>query len=313
MQIAITTSSFDVDHNPVLARLRAAGFGIVTNPTKRRLSEQEVGELLANPGVVGMIAGVEPLTQAVLRQATGLKVLSRCGTGLDNVDLGTAATRGILVRNTPDAPAAAVAELAMALMLAVLRRVAEADRAMRAGTWKSLQGGLLGARTVGVIGLGRIGRRVAGLCQAFGARVVAHDPMMAGGAVPTVPLVSLETLLRQSDVVTLHCAASEGGPVLDAARLALLPAGAVVVNTARGALVDENALHAALEGGHLAGAGLDVFADEPYHGPLMNLQNVVLTAHMGSAALETRRQMELEAAANLERALKEAGLIPNAS
>ncbi|TBR22051.1 hydroxyacid dehydrogenase [bacterium] len=296
-----TTSSFGA-----AATLERAGLAVRPNPMKRKLTEDEALALFAEARPAGLVAGLEPLTRRVLEASRAhLKVVSRCGTGLDNVDLPAARELGIRVFNTPDAPAPAVAELALALMLAALRRVAEGDRGLRAGRWERLPGGLLGARTVGVVGYGRVGRRVAALCRAFGSTVLAHDPVPFSDA--AVRAVGLEELLAEADVVTLHAAGS--GRLLDAPRLARMKKGAVLVNTARGGLVDEEALAAALRSGALSGAGLDVFESEPYAGPLKDLPNAVLTPHIGSAAAECRGRMELEAAENLVRGLKEAGIL----
>lgn len=307
-KILITTSSFNVAAVESLALLRQAGFEIATNPHGRKLSEDEVAGLLGED-VVGMIAGTEPLTRRVLSGARGLKIVSRCGIGLDSVDLAAATEFGIEVTNTPDAPSAAVAELTLGLMLDQLRRISQTDRQIRAGQWKPLMGGLLAARTVGIVGYGRIGRRVARLAHAFGARVLATDAagVTADGIAEGC---ALETLLAQADIVTLHMPSQRGaGHFLDAARLGMMKRGAVLVNTARGGLVDETALAQAIRDGRLGGAALDTYEKEPYAGPLAELPQVVLTAHMGSYAEESRGIMEREAADNLHRGLAALGLV----
>lgn len=307
-KVLITTSSFNVAAADSLALLRQAGFEIATNPHGRKLGEDEVAGLLGDD-VVGMIAGTEPLTRRVLSGARGLKVVSRCGIGLDSVDLAAAAEIGIEVTNTPDAPSAAVAELTLGLMLDQLRRISQADRQIRAGQWKPLMGGLLAARTLGIVGYGRIGRRVARLARAFGARVLAHDA--AGVAADGVAEASaLEPLLAQADIVTLHMPSQKGaGHFLDAQRIGRMKRGAVLVNTARGDLVDEAALAQAIREGRLGGAALDTYEKEPYAGPLAELPQVVLTAHMGSYAEESRGIMEREAADNLYKGLAARGLV----
>lgn len=307
-KVLITTSSFNVAAADSLALLRQAGFEIATNPHGRKLGEDEVAGLLGDD-VVGMIAGTEPLTRRVLSGARGLKIVSRCGIGLDSVDLAAAAELGIEVTNTPDAPSAAVAELTLGLMLDQLRRISQADRQIRAGQWKPLMGGLLAARTVGIVGYGRIGRRVARLARAFGARVLAADA--ADVAADGVAEASaLEPLLAQADFVTLHMPSQKGaGHFLDAQRIGMMKRGAVLVNTARGDLVDEAALALAIRDGHLGGAALDTYEKEPYTGPLAELPQVVLTAHMGSYAEESRGIMEREAADNLYKGLAARGLV----
>ncbi len=307
-KILITTSSFNVAAAASLARLKSAGFEIVTNPFGRKLTEDEVAALL-DAEVVGMVAGVEPLTRRVLAGAKGLKFVSRCGIGLDSVDLIAAKDCGIEVTNTPDAPSIAVAELTLGLILDLLRQISQADRQVRAGKWKALMGGLLAARTVGIVGYGRIGRRVAKLVQAFGAKVLATD---AAAVAPdgVAEICSLEYLLAQADVITLHVPSQKtGGHFMDAQRIAAMKPGALLVNTARGGLIDEAALVQALQNGHLAGAALDTFETEPYAGPLAGLPQTVLTAHMGSYAAEARGIMEREAADNLVQGLVARGLV----
>lgn len=303
--ILITTSQFDVAQNAALKILQDSGFTAILNPFGRRLTEEDVLALLATHRPVGMIAGIEPLTARCFDVCPELKVISRCGTGLDSVDLPAAAERGITVLNTPDAPSRSVAELTLALILGSLRRITEADRALRAGRWQALMGDLLYGRVLGIVGFGRIGRRVAGLAAAFGAQIIAHDaatdPAAADGP---VEMVDLPTLLARSDIVTLHLGY---GPdvhhLIDEGALRLMKRGAFLVNTARGGLVDEEALAAALRDGHLAGAAIDVFEQEPYSGPLTGIDTALLTAHMGSYSRQSRALMEAEAAENLRHAL----------
>ena len=310
-RILITTSSFDLENNDPISHLRQAGCEIVLNPHGRRLSEAEVSELLSG-GFVGMIAGVEPLTRAVIEAAASLKIISRCGVGLDSVDLDAAATRDIKVYNTPGAPVSAVAELTIGLMLNLLRRVSQSDRNLRDGKWKQLMGNLLAFQTVGIIGFGRIGRKVAELAHAFGSKILVHDP--ASVIIPEYcRAVNLEELLAQSDMVSLHLPfLSELRHFLGRAQFGRMKRGALLLNVARGGLVDEAALLDALQAGHLAGAALDTFEEEPYNGPLRALPQVLLTAHMGSYAKESRIQIEHEAAQNLLSGLQLLGIIPAA-
>lgn len=308
MKVLITTSSFDIAGNPAVQFLMQKGIEIEQNPYGRKLTEDEAAALM-NDEVIGMIAGVEPLTRRVLQQATGMIVLSRCGTGMDSVDQQAADDQKIVVLNTPDAPTAAVAELTIGLMLAVLRKIALSDRAMRDGTWNSATGALLGARTVGIIGYGRIGRRVSELLLAFGASVIASDlhETQAGEGVQIVPL---EDLVEQSELITLHLPySSDTHHLVDGPFLSRMKSGSVLINASRGGLIDEGALAQSLTTGHIAGAGIDTFESEPYSGPLNDFEQVVLTAHMGSRAHETRAAMEREAAENLATALANAGVI----
>jgi D-3-phosphoglycerate dehydrogenase len=307
-KILISTSSFGVPGNGSLRKLADDGFELILNPHRRRLTEVEAMELLDNE-VIAMIAGVEPLTRKVLTSAKQLKVISRCGTGIDNVDFDAVRELGILLKNTPDAPARAVAELTLGMILGVLRRIAEADRGIRAARWAPLMGRLLSEQTVGLIGYGRVGRRVANLVRAFGASVIVYDNQQHP-AEKDIAFLSLDEVVGQADVLSLHVPYSkELHHLLDRERIAAMKRGAVLINAARGGLIDENALLEALQSGHLAGAALDCFQTEPYTGPLVDLPQVVLTAHMGSYANEARALMEREAADNLLAALAELGLI----
>lgn len=303
--IGITTTAFAPPDATYYRLMVDRGYQVVANATGRKLSSDETVALL--DGAVGVVAGTNAFDEAVLRRLPALRVISRCGVGLDNVDLRVAHELGIQVLTTPGPVTAAVAELTVGLMLGLLRRVAEADRLIRDGLWNQLTGGLLSARTVGIVGCGRIGQRVAALATAFGASVIGCDPVAPGDS--GVAMVSLEELLARADVISLHVPLTSGTTgLIGAPQLAQMKPTAILVNTCRGGVVDEDALDAALERGQLAGAAIDTFVSEPYSGPLVRHQNVILTAHMGAAAAESREQMERDAVANLLAALD--GVIP---
>lgn len=306
-KILITTSSFDLQNFYRLDDLTSAGFEVTLNPFKRRLSEHEVSDLLSSD-VVGMIAGLEPLTAQVLKDARQLKVIARCGTGLDSVDVNAARDQGILVFNTPDAPTTAVAELTVAHILGLLRHVAESDRNIRAGQWSGLMGSLLKNRTVGIIGFGRIGRSVARLVAAFEATVIAFDTQTI--SYPNITQLPLDELCALSDVISLHVPYSQNSHhLINKEVINRMKPTAILVNVSRGGLIDEVALLEALQNDRIAGAALDCFEVEPYSGPLLKYNNVHVTAHMGSYARETRNQMEVDASTALVRGLKEQGIL----
>jgi D-3-phosphoglycerate dehydrogenase len=219
---------------------------------------------------------------------------------MSNVDLDAARRLGIAVRNTPDAPTAAVAELTLGAILALLRQIVPMSVELHAGRWTRYPGAQLEGRTVAVVGLGRVGRRVSALLLAFGAKVIAVDPHVSTVELP-IELLSLGEALPQADIVTVH--ASGEHTVLGQSELVLLKPGAFVLNCGRGGLVDEEALCAVLDSGHVAGAWLDAFSDEPYMGPLTRYPQVLLTPHVGSFTIECRRRMEMEAVENLLDAL----------
>lgn len=233
-----------------------------------------------------------PWTAARMDRAPRLRVISRIGVGYDNIDVRAATERGIIVCYTPHGPTLSTAEHAVALIFAVAKTVAYADREVRVGRWHThfftLKGMELRDRTLGLIGLGRIGGHVAQIMQAVGMRVMACDPMLTSEKAMQLGLSkvdSLDELLSQSDVVSLHApATAETRHLINASRLMTMKPGAILINTARGSLVDEQALADALRSGHLAGAGLDVFDREPIErdSPLLHLENIVLTDHIAS-------------------------------
>lgn len=306
-KVLITTSSFSLGNFSQAKSLQDAGISLEMNPHGRRLSEEEVAELVATD-VIAILAGLEPLTDRVLSNAKSLRVIARCGTGLDSVDLQAANRLGIDVFNTPDAPTQAVAELTIAHMLNSLRHISTTDSNMRSGKWTPTMGSLLATKTVGLIGVGRIGSAVAKLAQAFGARVIGFDPVV--NSHNSVELLSLDEVLNQADIVSLHVPINDQTHhILNANTISRMKPGSIVVNVSRGGLIDESALHDALKSQHLSAAALDCFEDEPYSGPLLQIPGVHVTAHMGSYARETRDLMEVEASTNLVNGLRKRGLI----
>jgi D-3-phosphoglycerate dehydrogenase / 2-oxoglutarate reductase len=301
--ILVTTTSFGEQTPDLLMTLENSDFRVILNPYKRKLTEAEAVALIAEFKPIGMIAGVEPLTRSVLQSSASLKVVSRCGIGLDSVDLEAASELGIVVTNTPDAPTVPVAELTVGLILSLLRGIAISDAGIRRGEWVRPMGHLLRDKTVGVIGCGRVGARVAKFLSIFECRVVGYDPMVKSSDL--FEATTLEALLNHSDIVSLHLPyTEETHHLLNSSRLNAMKYGSFLVNAARGGLVDEKALYECLQSGHLGGAALDCFEQEPYIGPLRNMVNVVLTGHIGSYAKEGRAIMEQQAVENLLRELK---------
>jgi D-3-phosphoglycerate dehydrogenase len=289
LKILIGPSAFG---NVSIQRLEASGFQVIDNPYKRRLTREEL-RILLTPDVVGLVAGLEPLDRDILT-ASALKVISRCGSGMSNVDLEAARALGIAVYSTPDAPVLAVAELAIGVLITMLRSVPAMDSALHRRKWDKRTGVQLSGKTVAVVGYGRIGRKVGELLQAFQTRVLAVDP--------AVSTLTLDDALPQADIVMLHCSGERC--ILGESQLQQLKRGAWIVNAARGGLVDEAALARALDSGHVSGAYIDTFETEPYDGPLCGYDQVILTPHIGSYTVECRQRMETEAADNLLRGLR---------
>jgi D-3-phosphoglycerate dehydrogenase len=306
--VLITTSSFADEAPELLASLESSGLKAVLNPFRRKLTESEVDALIQEHQPVGMIAGVEPLTRQVMQKASFLKVISRCGIGMDAVDLAAAKELAIMVTNTPDAPTIPVGELTIGMILTLLRSIHVSDSSIRTGGWERPMGALLHDKTVGIIGCGRIGTYVAKILAAFGCRLLGCDPCCASHQ--CIGVTDLKSLLQEADIVTLHLPYTEAcRHLINAERIALMKQGAVLVHASRGGLVDEDALAAALQSGKLAGAAIDCFEREPYTGPLAQLKNTLLTGHIGSYAREGRMIMEQQAMDNLLKALREKQVI----
>jgi D-3-phosphoglycerate dehydrogenase / 2-oxoglutarate reductase len=296
--IFVTLSTF-VEHDDVPLRLlRESGIPFRIHDTGKRITTAEL--VAAGADATAVVAGVEPYDRLTLAQLPRLTCISRCGVGIDSIDLAAARDRGIAVLNTPDPPVNAVAELALAMMLALGRNLPRQALAARGRQWLRVEAHLLGARRVGIVGLGRIGRRVAQLVRAFGSEVWAADPGpdLAWCETHHVRIVPLDRLLEDSDIVSIHAARSGHSPlVLDEAAFARMRRGAILINLGRGEMVDEQALCEALASGHLFGAGLDVYGTEPYDGPLCGFDNVILTPHAATLTVETRAAMERECVA----------------
>lgn len=292
----ITTVPFGEVDPASLVLLDEAGIEYVINPIGRRLTEAELVSLV--PGFDVLIAGTGPITERVMEAAPQLRLISRVGVGLDNVDLLAARARGIAVAYTPEGPADAVAELTIGLALSLLRGVHLANAAIRQGVWTRIQGRRLAQVTVGVVGVGRIGRRVIRLLSAFGARVLANDLVSMTLDEP-VRWVDKRTLYREADLVTVHVPLTRlTRNLVGAEELAMMQPGALLINTCRGGVVDEAALASALRDGRMAGAAVDTFTHEPYHGELVNVDTCLITAHMGSMSADCRLRMEYGAARN---------------
>lgn len=305
MKILTSPSSFGQVGNEPVELLLQNGYEVINNPYGRKLTEDEVIELAAD--CIGIVAGVEPLTARVMDALPKLKCISRVGIGMDSVDLKYAAEKGIIVTNTPDGPTRAVAELTLAMTLSLLRKIPQAHADLKNKVWKKQVGNLFLNKVVGVVGLGRIGKLVSQLFRGIGNPVIGYDPYAdtAWATDNGVELVDFDTLLTKADVVTIHVPGNEdGSAVIGAKEIDLMKTGTFLVNISRGGIVDENALYNALSANKLTGAAIDVFSSEPYSGPLCDLDNVVLTPHLGSYAEEGKLLMEIDAVKNLINALK---------
>jgi D-3-phosphoglycerate dehydrogenase / 2-oxoglutarate reductase len=293
--------------------LRKAGHEVVelAGAPRERLLEE-----LLNADAL-LVRSRTKVDAALLAKAPRLSVVGRAGVGVDNVDVPAASARGVLVINAPTGNVVSAVEHTFALLFALLRRVADASASLAAGKWEKSKfvGTELAGKTLGIIGLGQVGSRVAARARAFEAKLLGHDPYLPHEKAREmgVPLVSLEELLEASDIVTLHATAtSDAQPLLGREEFARMKPGAVLVNVARGSLVDAAALHQALTSGHLAGAALDVFDPEPPSpdDPLLKLRNVIATPHLGASTVEAQERVSLQTAEAVASALAGASYVP---
>jgi phosphoglycerate dehydrogenase-like enzyme len=278
--------------------LREAGFALVYPPQARQMTEEEL--LRELNGISASLAGSEPYTARVLQAHPQLKVVARVGVGFDAVDVEAATKQGVAVTIAPNTNQEAVAELCFTLMLCLAKDLVNQHLAVRAGQWPRRALLPLRGRTLGIAGLGRIGKAVAVRAQAFGMKLLAYEPYpdQAFVARHGVTLLPFERLLAESDYLTLHLPATpQTKHLLNKQTLAQMKPTAFLLNTARGALVCEADLYEALKVGKLAGAGLDVFEEEPPgKSPLYELPNVVVTPHAAGTDLQSRDDMALSAA-----------------
>jgi D-3-phosphoglycerate dehydrogenase len=301
--VLITALTLKNCDGPYLDLLRQAGHTVsYPEPWEHQLTESETAAALREMDAV--LAGSEPYTAQVLAQAPRLRVIARNGVGYDAVDVAEATRRGIAVTITPGANHDCVAEHVFALLLSLAKNVVTSHKGLEQGRWLRFVTRPLRGQTLGLVGLGRIGKAVALRAKAFGMKVLAHELQPDPQFVQThgIELVPLETLFRQADVLSLHAPLTpQTRHLINAQSLALMKPTALLVNTARGGLVDETALAEALRTGRLAGAALDVFADEPMlpgH-PFTQLENVVLTPHTAGTDLQSRQDMALMAAQSI--------------
>ena len=305
-RILVTPRSLTVSPHVAVERVRKLGCDVVYCTPGKTPDEAELISLV--PGVVGWLAGVEPISEAVISAAQDLRAISRNGTGVDNLPLSALAARGIVVRTANGANAHGVAELTIGLTLAGLRHVPFVDAGIKAGKWPRRIGREICGRTFGVVGMGAVGREAARLATALGAKVLAYDPLrprVDATLQEAIRWVDLAALFAESEIVSLHCPApADGRPMIGAAQFATFRRGAVLVNTARAALVDEASLLAALESGQVEVYATDVFAQEPPKElSLAGHDRVIAVSHIGGFTTESVERATTAAVANLLEAL----------
>lgn len=294
-RILITTYPFGKCGSKPLQLLEQSGHEVVNNPLNRRLKAKEVPGLIKDFDII--VAGTEPYPVEALEQSS-VKAICRVGIGLDNVPLNYCNAKGITVTYTPDAPSQGVAELTVANIINLSRYITQSDKSVREKAWNRYLGYLLEEMTIGIVGLGRIGEKVACLLQPFNTKILATEIVDKSDIAKKygIELVDKQTLFKRSDLVTLHLPSNKDTfQYVNREVISWMKTDSYLINTSRGPIVEENALYDALVQGHLRGAALDVFNTEPYEGNLLKLDNVIFTAHMGASAHKSRYLMELGA------------------
>ncbi|HPZ64246.1 MAG: phosphoglycerate dehydrogenase [Dethiobacteria bacterium] len=305
--VLVTPRSFAQWDRQPLDYLEQAGCRVERNPRRRPYTEEE---LIAAIGEAdGLLVGIDPVTEKVMAAAPRLKVISKYGAGVDNIDLEAATRRGIVVTYTPGANSEAVADLTFGLMLAAGRLIVNAHCSVREGNWDRFLGVDLYGRTLGIVGTGKIGRAVARRARGFDMKVLAftRNPDYEWAKSCGVTYTDLDNLLRESDFVSVHMALTpQTRNLINAQKLALMKPTSVIVNTARGGIIDEEALADALEKGIIFGAALDVYTEEPVKNErLLKLDRLVTTPHIAAYSRGALNQMGMEAADNLLRVLRQ--------
>ncbi|EMJ96545.1 phosphoglycerate dehydrogenase [Leptospira alstonii] len=310
-KIFISTYPFGNHDSEPLDLLNQTGWEITTNPLKRKLKSTEVAEIAKD--VDGIIAGTEDLTP-LIEANPGLKFISRVGIGLDSVPLSLCKERKIRVSYTPDAVTKAVVELTIGLMVSITRYIPNADRELRKGNWSRFTGKRLGESVVGLIGLGRVGMNVLKILSSFSPKkILINDLIDKSTEVERIlsPLgipfffVEKDEIYANSDVVSLHIPLTKYTKnLIDSKELKTFKKDSFLINTARGGIVNEAALYEALKNESIGGAAIDVFEEEPYKGNLRELENALLTQHMGSCSYDCRLLMERGAAEEIIRFFK---------
>mgnify|MGYP003969327821 FL=1 len=298
MKVLITTVPFGNKDRTPLDLLEKNNIKYLINPLNKKLTESELLDLISDFDII--IAGTEQISNKVMSKASNLKMISRVGIGLDSVDLLSAKKRNIKVSYTPDAPAPAVAELTIGMMLTLLRSVHISNLQMHQGLWHRYFGKRLSEVTIGIIGLGRIGVGVLRHLKGFGnPRILVNDieeekVHLEEGF--NIEWASKDQIYKDADIISLHLPLTKlTYNLIQKKQMDLMKDDAILINTSRGGIINENDLYNTLKSGHLGGVAIDVFEQEPYDGPLVEIDRCLLTAHMGSMSIDCRTSMEIEA------------------
>jgi len=306
IRVFVSTSTFSQFSKLPLEQLKCNTNEVILNSLNRKLKKNETSNIIGN--FDGIIAGTEIYDEEVLKLAKKLQVISRVGVGLDGIDLDYAKKKGIKVLKTKTTPAPAVAELALGHILDLLRKISFHNNNMKSSNWKKMMGSLLKGKTLGIIGLGSIGKELVKITSSMQLNYLAFDIVKNNQFAKSygVNYCDLKSLLENSDIVSIHLSLSdENTQMFGLDEFQKMKNSSILINTSRGDVINEHDLEIAIRDGIIAGAGLDVYEKEPYKGSLTGYENVIVTPHIGSYAKEIRETMEIEAVQNLIQVFKE--------
>ncbi len=271
-------------------------FEVRLNPLQHKITTEELARELDDAEI--LIAGTEKITEEVFKSAPNLKMISRVGIGLDGIDFGLCKKYGVRVAYTPDAPTLAVAELCVGMILDLARKISDTDKKIRQNIWKRHMGTLLYGKTIGIFGMGRIGKSLVHLLSPFNVDFLVHDstPDLLFGKLHQIKFSTKTDVLKYSDIISVNLPLkSDTYNYITSKEFDLMQPHAILVNTARGGIVNENDLYMALKNDIIIAAAVDVFEEEPYTGALCELNNCLLTCHMGASTIDSRTDMEVQA------------------
>ena len=310
-KVLITTIPFGDPEPKSLEMLKNAGIDYTINPFNRKITETDLKEIISDYD--GLIAGTETISKQVIDLAPKLKIIARVGVGTDGVDLNYAKNKDIKITYTPDAPGPAIAELAIGFMYSLLRSTHTANLQIRDGKWNRSIGRSFSDMTIGVIGAGRVGSKVIDLINKIGCKKLLVSDVYHNETLREhygFEWASKETVFNESDIITFHVPlTADARGMVKTEQLLSMKEDVLIINTARGGIIDENDLYSVMQTGHIGGVAIDVFDQEPYTGPLINIDRCLLTPHIGSASRECRAKMELESAEDIIRFFKNEELL----
>ncbi len=295
-KVLISTYPFCINDSLPIELLKKENYQFDLNSLDRKLTSEDLEKIIAPYDA--LIAGTENINEQVLNAAKNLKIISRVGIGLDSIDIQTAKKKNITITYTPDAPTKAVSELTIGLMLNLARQITTADKNMKNNKWQRIQGIRLENKTIGIIGVGRIGKHLIQLLQSFNAPIIANDiePDLEFGKKYNITWVTKKKIYKKADIISLHIPLTDlTKNLITDEKLSQMQNHTMLINTSRGGIINENDLFHALKNNIIHSAAIDVFEQEPYTGPLQKLDNIILTPHMGSCSMDCRARMEIEA------------------